>query len=76
MEETGLSTVRQLLIELHPYGNHTTARRFFDAADKHGWVITHKEANVFQRGEIFEYAMLRLGPEWVRAHENEKISSA
>lgn len=70
MEKTGLAAVRQLLIELHPHGNHSTARRFFDAADRHGWVITHKEANVLQRGEIFEYALLRLGKEWALENEN------
>ena len=59
--------IRQILFEIHLESgrNDETCRRthrLFELFRAHHYVIFHKEANLFDPQNVFEYALLRLNP--------------
>lgn len=58
LEGNNFPFARQILIELHPV-DIFRARRLFELMSAKGYAITHKEANLIQKGKLVEFSFLK-----------------
>ncbi|CAF2494612.1 unnamed protein product [Rotaria sp. Silwood2] len=64
---SNLPYIRQILFEIHLGGDRTEApcqraHKLFELFRSNNYAIFHKEANLYDAQNVFEYALLRLNP--------------
>jgi len=65
--QTDVPYIRQILFEIHLGKDKTEepcrrTHRLFELFRSNNYAIFHKEANLYDAGNVFEYALLRLNP--------------
>ena len=65
--QSNLPYIRHILFEIHlskdkSEASSVRAHRLFELFNSNNYVIVHKEANLNDAQNVFEYAMLRLNP--------------
>ncbi|CAF0899289.1 unnamed protein product [Rotaria sp. Silwood1] len=71
-KQSDLPYIRQILFEIHlaPGENEAPSQRthkLFELFRSHNYAIFHKEANLYDARNVFEYAMLRLNPSFFQS---------